>query len=76
MRVNINVLPRQDVQYDLWAPLSLGFKPNPNTHIKGTSQEILEVFKNISIRTIRNLQQRRTSCLGRTSSWYITTTRI
>ena len=41
MRVNINVLPRQDVQYDLWAPLSLGFKPNPNTHIKGTSQEIL-----------------------------------
>ena len=48
MRVNINLLPRQDVQYDLWAPLLLGFKPNPNTHIKGTSQEILEVFKNIS----------------------------
>ena len=48
MRVNINLVPRQDVPYDMWAPMSLGVCPTPNTLINSQAKETLELFKSVS----------------------------
>ena len=47
MRANINLLPRQDVQYDLWAPMALGVKPSPDPTINAVEKECLELFADV-----------------------------
>ena len=48
MRANINLIPRQDIPYDMWTPMSLGVCPTPNTIINSQAGETLELFKSVS----------------------------
>lgn len=47
MRANINLIPRQDVQYDIWAPMALGVKPSPDPKINAVEKECLELFADV-----------------------------
>jgi len=47
MRANINLLPRNDVEYDIWTPLGIGIKPSSDTKINPTENECLEAFAKV-----------------------------
>lgn len=47
MRANINLLPREDVKYDIWAPMALGVKPSPDPMINAVEKECLDLFSSV-----------------------------
>lgn len=47
MRANINLIPRDDVKYDIWAPMALGVKPSPDPKINAVEKECLELFADV-----------------------------
>ena len=47
MRANINLIPRQDVHYDVWTPMALGVKPSSDPKINAVEKECLELFADI-----------------------------
>lgn len=48
MRANINLIPRTDVDYDIWAPMALGVKPSPDPTINAVEKECLELFESVN----------------------------
>ena len=47
MRANINLIPRKDVDYDIWCPMALGIKPSPDPTINAVEKECLENFQSV-----------------------------
>lgn len=48
MRANINLIPRQNVPYDVWCPMALGIKPSSDPNINAVEKECLELFAAVS----------------------------